>query len=307
MSEVMERTAQNVVTSENLAEFTAKRLGLAEAPEPTEAAQEPVEQVAQSEPAETGEQAAENEATQQGERKQNPKLEKRFSEITKQREEARAEAQREREARQALEARLKEFESQATPTKAETSDDKPRPEQFNDAYQYAEALAEWSAEKAVEKREKQELERKAQEAHQATMQSWAKRVESAKAEMPDFDDMVGSADVAIPDYVRDSIIESDVGPKILYHLAENREFAQSLATMPAVKALREIGKLEARFEKNEPPASEKPAVKASKAPAPISPIAASAPAGANPGVGADGQFHGTYQQWREARKAGKIR
>jgi hypothetical protein len=24
-------------------------------------------------------------------------------------------------------------------------------------------------------------------------------------------------------------------------------------------------------------------------------------------VGSDGEFHGTYSQWREARKAGKIR
>jgi hypothetical protein len=89
MSEVAERLAANVVTSENLAEFNAKRMGLAD-PLPSEAVEkaEPqdVEQ-GQSEPTEV-----ENEATATEDKKQNPKLERRFSEITKQREAAREEA-----------------------------------------------------------------------------------------------------------------------------------------------------------------------------------------------------------------------
>jgi hypothetical protein len=70
--------------------------------------------------------------------------------------------------------------------------------------------------------------------------------------------------------------------------------------------------LEAKFEASETPkdaktdAETKPSIARSKAPAPISPIKTSS-AVADVGVGSDGEFHGTYQQWRESRKAGKIR
>ena len=86
MSEVQEapRVAANVVTSENLAEFNAKRMGLAEPPASEAVQAEPQQDEVQSEP------EVENEATATEDRKQNPKLEKRFSKITEQREAARA-------------------------------------------------------------------------------------------------------------------------------------------------------------------------------------------------------------------------
>lgn len=204
-----EAVAANVVTSENLAEFNAHRMGLA-APVPTEAVEttEPVvEAEEQSEPSEVVEEAKATE-----ERKQNPKLEKRFSEITKQREAARAEAQREREARESLEARLRELEGRSAPQpkQVQEEDTEPQPSQFNDAFEYAKALAEFSAERALKERDRQDAERKAAEERDKVLQTWSSKIESVKAELPDFEDMVQSADVAVPDYIRDSIIESNV-------------------------------------------------------------------------------------------------
>lgn len=307
MSEVqaVERVAANVVTSDNLAEFAAQKLGLA-VDAPTEAVDntEPVvEAEAQSEPEDAGDEAKATE-----ERKQNPKLEKRFSEITKQREAAREEARREREAREQLEARLRELENRNAPQQTQVQDEEqePQPSQFNDAFEYARALAEYSAEKALKERDRQEAQRKAEEQRNLVMQTWAQKVEAAKSELPDFEEMVQSADVAVPDYVRDAIIESDVGAKVLYHLAENPDYARKISEMNPAKALRELGKLEARFEVKDEPTQSKPVVSKSKAPDPIKPIKATS-AATEVGVGSDGQFHGTYQQWREARKAGKIR
>ena len=69
--------AANVVTSENSADFYAQRLGLADAPETVADEQsEPVKDSEQSEP------VAEKEAVTE-ERKANPKLEKRFSDLVK--------------------------------------------------------------------------------------------------------------------------------------------------------------------------------------------------------------------------------
>jgi hypothetical protein len=152
-------------------------------------------------------------------------------------------------------------------------------------------------------RDRQEAERRAIEERSQFERGWAERVAAAKAEMPDFDDMVNSSDVKVSDPVRDAIMESDVGPKILYHLAENPDLGKKLGEMSVIAALRHIGKLEVQFEKTE---TRKPVVAKSKAPAPISPIKVGAAAADVP-VDSDGKFYGSYQAYRAARLAGKIR
>ena len=298
-----EKEAGNLLTSENAADFYSQKLGLAaEAPvEAVEQTPEPTEQAPQSEP------EAIEEATQPEERKQNPKLEKRFSEITKQREAARQEAQREREAREALEARLRDLEAKVAPQAPAKVDEEPKPDQFTDAFEYAKALAEWSAEQALLNRDKQEAERKANEERQKLIQSWQTKLEQAKATLPDYEEMIASSDVVVNDDIRDAILESDVGPQILYHLAENPEIAKKITGGSTRQALRELGKLEARLETKQPETKRiEPVVARSKAPEPISPIRA---ANSVPDVGmsTDGKFHGTYADWKAARKAGKIR
>lgn len=292
-----EKTAGQVLTGENAAEFYAERLGLAESqPEVVAEESEPTAEVEQSEP------EAEAEAKPQEERKPNPKLERRFSEITKQREEARQEAAREREARAALEARLAALESQNKPQQAPV-DQEPQPSQFSDAFEYAKALAEYTADKRIAEMKQEEAKAKEAAERQKVIDQWTQKVQKAKADLPDFDDIVASSEVVVNDDIRDAILESDVGPQILYHLAENDEIAKKIAGLSPKQALREIGKLEARFEKIEKAEPATP-VK-SKAPAPISPIRSSGKADVP--ISATGEFHGSYQAWKEARKAGKIR
>lgn len=289
------KVAANVVTSENLAEFNAKRLGLADREAVVEAT--PTEPQEQSEPVE-----AKEEATATEDRKQNPKLEKRFSEITKQREAAREEARKEREAREALEARLKEVESRSAPQEAPKADNgEPQPNQFTDMYEYAKALTDYQVEKRMSEIEIRKQAEQQQNEKKQVIDSFVKRVEAAKASLPDFDEMVGSADVTVSNEVRDAIWESDVGPQILYHLAENPDIAEKLKSMSVAAANRFIGKLEAQFEPQT-----KPVVGKSKAPAPINPIR-SAANGRDVSLITDNRFQGTYQQWKSARLAGRIR
>ena len=306
-----EKEAGSVVTSANAEEFYANRLGLAEEA-PVEAVEEKSAEPAEEANDQSEQPTEETETKATEEKKQNPKLEKRFSELTKQREEARKEAAKERDAREALEKRISELEGRAEPKPVEENV-KPSPSQFNDAFEYAEALAEWSAENALLNRDKAEAERKVQDERQQVIKSWNDRLATVKADLPDYDEMIASAsDITVNDAIRDAMLESEQGPRILYHLAENPELAEKLNTLSTVSALREIGKLEAKFEASETPkdakteAETKPSIARSKAPAPISPIKTSS-AVADVGVGSDGEFHGTYQQWRESRKAGKIR
>lgn len=301
MADLAERLAANVVTSENLADFNAKRMGLAEplgVVEAVKAEPTPVEK-SRSEPTE-----ASDDATATEDRKQNPKLERRFSEITKQRETARAEAQREREAREVLEAKVRDLEAKAQPKAEPAADQEPLPEQFTDMYEYAKALTDYRVDQRMNEEKQKEVQAKAAAERDKVINVWADRVKAAKSEIPDFDDMVGSADVTVSNEVRDAIFESEVGPRILYHLAENPEIAEKLQGMTLTSALRHIGKLEAQFEKTEPQI--KPVVGKSKAPSPITPIR-SAANGRDVNLTGDGEFHGSYQAWRAARLAGRIR
>jgi len=301
MADTEAREAQSVVTSSNAADFYAERLGLAEVQE------EPVAEEIPSEPVAEEEQLSEPIAEEEADEAEKPKdkLEKRFSKVTKRAQEAEAKAEQ-------LEARLRELEAKANPqTIAQTAnvDDKPQASQFNDAFEYAEALAEWSAEKALRDRDVAEQQRRVEEERNKVLQSWNDKVEKAKKEMPDFNDIVSSSTVVVSDAIRDSILESDVGPQILYHLASDDDYAESIAKMPAIKALKEIGRLEAKFEAEleaKPKAVAK-TVSQSKAPAPISPLKGGKSAGADVLVDTNGEFYGSYAQWKAARLANRIR
>jgi len=300
-----EKVASSVVTAENATTFYAERLGLADIAEPTEAESvkkdsEPEQSAEQSEP------EAEGEAKEQKPEKQKDKLNKRFDKVTQRAKQAEAEARELREKLKSYEAGNVQQPQQET-VKAEG---KPQASQFNDAFEYAEALAEWSAENALKQRDAEEAQRKAKEAQEKVLQSWNEKIAKAKADLPDFDAMVQSSNVVVSDEIRDSILESDVGPQLLYFLASDEDFAKRLTEMPVVKALREIGKLEAKFEAKEvkPPKAEKQkaVVSESKAPDPIRPLSGGK-VGADVLVDTNGEFHGTYAQWKAARQAGKVR
>jgi len=297
MSDNTDRVAAHVVTSENLAQFNSDKLGLVNQSDAAEAQH--------SEPEEVDKIEQEDKTTDEvKEKKPKQKLQLRFSEITKQREEAREEARRERDARETLEAKLKALESgrveQNKPDNVE-----PKPEDFDDMYQYAKALAEYTAEKKLAERDNQERLRKASVEQEIKFKSWADRVKSAKDEMPDFDEMIQSSDVQVTDVMRDAIMDSESGPKILYYLAENPEHAKKLADMGVISAAREIGKLESLFEKKVEKQEIKSVVR-TKAPAPINPLRGALNT-VDAGIDADGNFVGTYQQWKEARMAKRIR
>lgn len=301
-----DRQASNVITSENSGDFYANKLGLADSTSP-DPAETPSKEVEQPELTETKEEQSLPEAQEETkpaeESARKPKLEKRFDKVIKERELARAEAQKEREQRETLENRIRELEQASKPKVAENLDREPQPSDFTDAFEYAKALAKFSTEKALKDRDVAEKQKQTQAEREKMMTSWNSKLEQAKQELPDYEDMIASSDVVVSDQVRDAILESEAGPKILYHLAENPEVAEKISNMSLISALREIGKLEARFDK--PVEAQKPAVRKSNAPAPINPIRG----GSNVEVPIDsnGNFNGTPQQWKELRKAGKIR
>ncbi|MGE5621429.1 MAG: hypothetical protein ACM3VY_00230 [Candidatus Bathyarchaeota archaeon] len=231
-----------------------------------------------------GTQAPEGEDGQHQKRKGRD-IQKRFDELTRQREDAKAEADYWRRLATGQQQPAGQQPTQQTPAPAD--DPEPVPEQFNDLKDYAKALAEWTADRKVKEaladQRNQEAQQQAQKQQQDTAKAWSDRQESVRNELPDYDEVLVASDIALPGHVMQAIVESDVGPKIAYHLAKNPAEAEKLLAMTPTAALKEIGRIEGRLSASATssttaqPAASKP-VETSKAPAPISPVSGSSSA-----------------------------
>lgn len=298
-----------VLTSENSAEFYAKRLDL----EPPVAPVKPEEPVVESAKVVEAEPAVEaDEQHPDPEKKQRINL--RFSELTEARkaaeakaEKAEAEAVAAREARVLAEQRANELQAKYEPPKPDVLGPRPERAQFINDEEHLKAVEDWASDKALREQERKEVQERAEK-------SWLERVVKARAEIPDYDTVIAkNADLKVSDNVRDAIFDSDVGPKILHYLAENREFTTELAKMKLGPALKEIVKLEAKFEAQAPKETPKLTVVAAsetiRAPEPISPLKSGSGGGVDsPVVDSAGNITRqlTAREYRELRKAGKI-
>lgn len=293
-----EKEASNVITADNAAEFYAQKLGLTNEP----AAEAVVEETPTEPTEEVENEPVEHEEAKTTEKKKSG-IDKRFKELTSEREMARQEAERERQARVELENRLKDYETRTEQAKNPQLDAEPQPAQFNDLVEYYKALSEWNTDKAMRERDQRELQARLNAEKERVMSTFNERQDKFKQENPDYIEKVSQLQFPASEEVQDAILTSDYGAEVLYHLGKNPDLAKKIVAMPLTKALKELGKIEAQFESKP---DEKPVVSRSNAPKPITPLRATSAAADTP-IGSDGQFHGSYQQWKEARKAGKIR
>lgn len=338
MSEVKERRKpETVVTSENLAAYQEKQYERM-APISTKA-KEPVKEPDKEAPKEPGVEAApvveakpEPVAKTEAEPKEpkpEAKVEKKEAKeadddepdrakkkINERMHELAEKAKSERTKREEVERRLAEVEARLTPPAVKVDETpKPKRDDFTDAFDYAEKLSEWNVKNALQERDKAEAKAR-QDAREASVRdTWNQRVETLKKEVPDFAEKISTSTIVVSNEVRDAIYESDIGPQILLHLAEHPDEAEKIGRMTVGKAYIALGKLEAilavpkpveKEEKDEvkPVPKAKP-IEVSKAPAPISPLkGANAPADL-PIV--DGVWRGTHEEYREARRSGKIK
>lgn len=315
-----------VLTNDNFPEYVDKKLGIEPKKEeknadPEKAAQEEHEKVEAEKKAKKA--AEEDIETKEGVSEHLPKdkkgkLNQRFSELTEARKAAEKKAEEEakarreeREARERIEAERDALKAKYEPVKTDP-DPKPQVGQFQSVEDYSKALEEWTADNTRrEDAKKAEAERQAKE-REATIKAWNERQEAAKKEIPDYEEAIKNSTVKVSNEIRDAILESEQGPKILHHLAKNPDVADKLGQMTVGRALRELGKLEATLggsKADETPQKEAktPVAEISKAPAPISPLK-----GGNAGVtslsGTDAvPSNMTYEDWKSLRRAGKIK
>ena len=159
-------------------------------------------------------------------------IEKRFAKLTAQRND-------ERNRVAALEAKLHAMENK-------------QPERDRDDYSDDEWMSKLASEKANELFNAHLT--KQQQAHEQEQnvnnlkQAWQTKISTFDTEMPDFKEVVSQANIEMPGDVLQSISQSDIGPKIAYHLAKNPEQAESLQYMDERGRDRFLLKLEMRLE-----------------------------------------------------------
>jgi len=190
------------------------------------------------------------------ERKRGRTAQDRINDLTR----ARREAERERDF-------YKGLVSQPTPASPVEGAPKPTPASFDTYDEYVEALTDWKVEQTISRQSSV----KAQQTEVAVREAnWASKLEEARQTLPDYAEVVGSSDVNIAPHVADALFDSDRGPELAYHMAQNPDYAERLNKLSPVKAAIELGRLEAAL-------STPVAKPTTKAPAPVSPIR-SAPA-----------------------------
>lgn len=226
------------------------------------------EQIVEDEPAaetgengtgEEGEQQPEEEAeqpeTEEESEPQAKSVQERINEITAKRREAeRLADERARDAeywRGVAEGRIAPPQQQ----QAEPSDGKPDPNgyEFGEADpRYIEDLTDWKVDQKLEKTLTERDQRQQVTAQLDKLeQTYTANVEKTREEIPDYDDKVtktaARGEWPCPPVVALAAKESDVGPKVLYHLATNREEAVAISQLSPIEQAIAFGRLEGRF------------------------------------------------------------
>jgi DNA repair exonuclease SbcCD ATPase subunit len=211
-----------------------------------------------------------------------------------------------KEEREQLARERDELKAKYEPVKTE-QDPEPLPEQFNDVKEYAKALKEWTADNTKREEAKRIAEETVAKKQQEKTNNWKSRWENAEKSIPDFKEVMAKADgLMISNEAQSALMDSEVGPEICHYLAKNPAEVEKMNGMTIDKMLKFIGKLEDKVEVKQETKQTVAKTPISQAPAPISPLKGGS---ALPGNKLDenGEFHGTYDEWKALRRSGKIK
>jgi hypothetical protein len=169
-----------------------------------------------------------------------------------------------------LEAKVAELEKSNSPAPVDEPAKAPKQEDFATVAEYVDAQVEWK----LQQRAVEDAKKAAQSAQAAIDSAHQARVNKFVESHPDYQETLEKADLTLAIPLLQYIRESDLGPDLALHLSKNVEIAERLNRLSPIKALAELGKIEAKLapaKVDEPkPSSRQP--ETSKAPAPITPI-----------------------------------
>jgi len=165
----------------------------------------------------------------------------------------------------------KAITSGQAPTVQAHADGPPKRENFETFEGYLEAKADYQLAQRLEDVAQRAEQRKQQETIESFERTWEQRIQSEAAKDDEFEGYIDRVGTKISQLAGVAIKDTDKGVEIVRYLGENPDELKRLSQLNPAAQVREIGKIEARFEA---PAKAKPSV--SKAPPPITPVSGSA-------------------------------
>jgi hypothetical protein len=214
------------------------------------------------------------------------KIQRRIDKLTREKYQSRGEVE-------ALRKEIESLRSQQTQRQETKATGAPRLEDFSNLDDYVAAKAEHVADqklaKAFEERDSKQRESSQQNTEAQRAAAWEKSMIAAAKEIPDIAEVIESADAPLTRAMAEAIMESEMGPRVAYYLAQNPEEAERLAGLNPVSVARAIGRIEAKLESEA-------ATKKSSAPKPAEPVSSRGAATKDPGKMSDSE----YAKWRKA-------
>lgn len=191
---------------------------------------------------------------------------------------ARAEALRERDywREQAMKGQSQPAAEKQQEAKRETViEGKPRPEDFETHEAYIDRLTDWKIEQREKAAEAKKREEEVKNSHSQIVDRYLKASEEFKKSHDDFDEVLEEASGSFA--VQNLILKSgENGPEIAYQLAKNqKELSRLNDIKDPVDLAYEFGKFAASLQSSK---AQKPEIKTTKAPPPITPVGANAAA-----------------------------
>ena len=229
-------------------------------------------------------------------------VEKRIGKLTKKWRTTERERDFERAKRLEAETELAKLKAQIPAT------GKPKREDFEDEDTFFEALTDWkidakmrSQQEVVAKKAGEETEKQAAEEIEQELEEISER---GRDKHEDYNTVVFDKDLVLTQGMVETIIHSDIAEEILYYLGKNPDISAAIGEMTALKAAKEIGRIEARLVEGEKKPEEKkaepptPAKKLTKTPEPIEPVRSTGATEKDPSQMTPKE----YRAWRERNK-----
>ncbi len=140
--------------------------------------------------------------------------------------------------------RLKQLEEDKKPKPVE----KPSRDSFESDEDYQEAFSSYAVDQAINKVEAKKREASVQAERESNERAYNERVEKFLDDQPDFSKVVSQTDIPLNQTMIDTIFGSDVGPQLTWHLVNNLDQAEKIASLDPVKTARELTRLEVQIQ-----------------------------------------------------------
>ena len=174
---------------------------------------------------------------------------------------------------EALKAKSRSESSDSTSQAKPKNEGKPKADDFESHEDYVDALTDWKVEKKIFDYEEKKRGEAIKNEYASKAKTHADRVNSFVQSHSDFHEVLEEvSDVRLSGVVQELIIESDLGPDLMYHLAKDQDELERICALTPLAAAKAIGRLEIKLGGSKNENEKLNNKKISKAPNPPTPI-----------------------------------